>query len=304
MRVMLFFLLFCLNAATAAALPTVQSGTLQRLENFTSAFVPSRHIDIWLPPQFNVDQAYPVIYMHDGQMLFDANTTWNSQEWQVDEVAGKLIQQQTVSPFIVVAIWNGGENRHSEYFPQKPFSAMPEPLQQQLYQSKRGESQLLFTKQVYSDAYLKFIVTELMPVIETKYRVKADSSYLMGSSMGGLISWYGLLEYPDKFAGAACLSTHWPGDFTAENNPIPAYFQQYIKQNINKLTKQKLYFDYGTATLDAWYPPLQAEIDNLLTHSYPMQFWTSKLFTGADHSESAWAARLDQPLRFLLAEKQ
>ena len=79
MRLTLFVLLLCLSAVTAAALPTVQSGTLQRLENFTSAFVPSRHIDIWLPPQFKAGNAYPVIYMHDGQMLFDAATTWNNR---------------------------------------------------------------------------------------------------------------------------------------------------------------------------------------------------------------------------------
>lgn len=92
-----------------AALPQVSSGKIKRLENFSSEYIPARHVDIWLPPGYNKNKDYSVLYMHDGQMLFDANQTWNKQEWQVDEVASALITQGTTRPFIVVGVFNGGE---------------------------------------------------------------------------------------------------------------------------------------------------------------------------------------------------
>ena len=85
----------------------------------------------------------------------------------------------------------------------------------------------MFPVPVQSDAYLKFLVTELKPFIDSTFSVATDRSntFIAGSSMGGLISMYAVCEYPAVFGGAACLSTHWPGIFTAENNPIPEAFE-------------------------------------------------------------------------------
>lgn len=303
MRITLLFSLLLACYSTYAQLPEVVAGSIVRLEGFESEHVPSRNVDIWLPPEFESTVQHPVIYMHDGQMLFDAKTTWNKQEWRVDEVASRLIRDKQVEPFIVVGIWNGDGNRHSEYFPQKPFESLPIERQKREYERPRNANSALFSRAIYSDAYLKFIVKELKPYIEAHYKVTPNKSFLMGSSMGGLISWYGLLEYPNEFQGAACLSTHWLGSFTDINNPIPSAFQSYIQANLNRLSEQRLYFDYGTKTLDAMYPRLQSQVDAILNaSSYPSHLWHSQEFEGAAHTETAWASRLEHPIRFLLSK--
>ena len=161
--------------------------------------------------------------------------------------------------------------------------------------------------QPISDNYLKFIVKELKPFIDTKYSVKTDknNTFIAGSSMGGLISMYALLEYPDVFGGAACLSTHWPGVFSMENNPIPESFFAYLEKNLPKVINNKLYFDYGDKTLDALYPPLQEKVDVIMekikqqNKSKKIQ-WQTHFFPNANHSENAWKERLAIPLEFLL----
>lgn len=165
--------------------PSVSKGTLERISPFTSQHIPSRFIDIWLPPGYSTQKKYDVLYMHDGQMLFDANTTWNHQEWKVDEVAGTLIEQNKVRPFIVVGIPNAGAGRHSEFYPQQPFNTLNKPTQNQMYQIKRSPNSFLFDGPIYSDDYLKFIVTEVVPYIESHYPVNkgAEHRYLGGSSM-------------------------------------------------------------------------------------------------------------------------
>lgn len=302
----ILFILLSSSFNVYAQLPQVSAGSIERLTSFPSAFVPPRNIDIWLPAGYDKQQRYAVLYMHDGQMLFDATTSWNKQEWQIDEVASRLIKAGKTQPFIVVGIDNAGENRHSEYFPQQPFENLSQAQQTALYQLQRTKNQALFSQQVYSDRYLKFLVTELKPYINSHYSVYTDAAhtFVMGSSMGGLISLYAISEYPHIFGGAACLSTHWPGTFEQQNNPIPPAFFNYMQQKLPDPSTHKLYFDHGTATLDAWYPPLQAQADKIIkAKCYTSQNWQSLTFEGAEHSEHAWAARLDIPLIFLLALK-
>lgn len=302
----ILFILLSSSFNVYAQLPQVNAGSIERLSRFPSAFVPTRNIDIWLPAGYDKQQRYAVLYMHDGQMLFDATTSWNKQEWQIDEVAARLIKAGKTQPFIVVGIDNAGVNRHSEYFPQQPFENLSQAQQTALYQLQRTKNQALFSQQVYSDRYLKFLVTELKPYIDSHYSVYTDAAhtFVMGSSMGGLISLYAISEYPHIFGGAACLSTHWPGTFEQQNNPIPPAFFNYMQQKLPDPSTHKLYFDHGTATLDAWYPPLQAQADKIIkAKGYTSQNWQSLTFEGAEHSEHAWAARLDIPLIFLLALK-
>lgn len=102
----------------------VSNGKVQRFENFKSKFIEARNVDVWLPNGYNANEKYAVLYMHDGQMLFDAETTWNKQAWEVDEIAGKLNDEGKVKKFIVVGIWNISLKRHPEYFPQKPYESL------------------------------------------------------------------------------------------------------------------------------------------------------------------------------------
>jgi enterochelin esterase-like enzyme len=284
-------------------IPMVTKGSIERVEHFKSAYVEDRYLNIWLPPGYNTTQNYDVLYMHDGRMLFDATTTWNKQEWQVDEVAGSLIEQQKVRPFIVVGIPNAGQNRHSEFFPQQPFENLPIKAQQRMYKLERGPGHKLFASKIYSDKYASFLVEEVIPYVESNYAVNKGGQhrYLAGSSMGGLISWYTLMRYPEAFAGAICMSTHWPGTFSADDAAF-ATFKTFIDNNLAKLSTQKVYFDYGDATLDAMYPALQKQIDGLFRqHHYPPKQWRSEYFPGADHSEVSWAKRLAIPLEFMFS---
>ena len=152
-------------------IPEVLEGHLDVKKNFSSKYVENRFLNIWLPPGYSNTRKYDVLYMHDGRMLFDAKTTWNKQEWQVDEVAAKLIQSGKVKPFIVVGIPNAVENRHSEYFPQKVFESLAKQKQANLYKLERYPGQKLFYSKVYSDNYARFVVEEVIPFIENNYSV-------------------------------------------------------------------------------------------------------------------------------------
>ncbi|MEQ8627133.1 alpha/beta hydrolase-fold protein [Ekhidna sp.] len=272
-----------------------------------SDYVKDRTIEVLVPTSyFESNRSYPVLYMHDGQMLFDSTTTWNGQEWGVDETMAQLSKNNKIREAIVVGIPNGGTKlRHPEYFPQKPFESLLKHVQDSLYQLYRGDEVLLFARKIQSDNYLKFIIEELKPFVDSTYRTLPDqaNTFIAGSSMGGLISMYAICEYPEVFGGAACLSTHWPGIFTIENNPIPNAFFTYLKDNVPDPSKHKLYFDYGTTTLDALYQTLQPIADSIILQAgYDANNFKTIKFEGDAHDENAWKNRLHIPLTFLLSK--
>jgi enterochelin esterase-like enzyme len=286
-------------------IPKVSSGKIERISDFKSEYVTPRNIDVWLPDNYSDAKKYSVLYMHDGQMLFDAEATWNKQAWEVDEVVTSLLKDNKIDDVIVVGIWNGVTTRHMDYFPQKPFESLTQTQQDSIYKANRSNGQNVFNGKVNSDNYLKFIVKELKPLIDKKYSVHRDKkhTFIAGSSMGGLISMYAICEYPNVFGGAACLSTHWPGIFTVENNPIPEAFYNYLKTNLPNPKNHRIYFDYGTATLDAMYEPLQLKVDEVMkAKGYNSLNWSTNKFEGEDHSEKAWQKRLHIPLEFLLGK--
>ena len=306
-RVFAVLMASCMLSATGVCaepppVPQVASGRIERLQDFASQYVPARNVDIWLPPGYSDKQKYAVLYMQDGQMLFDADITWNKQEWRADEVAAHLMAEGKVRPFIIVGVHNAGKLRHSEYFPQRPFESLPEPVRQQLLGSGGMGRESLFSEPVNSDAYLKFLVEELKPYVDRHYSVAtgAADTALMGSSMGGLISLYAISEYPEVFGAAAGLSTHWPGVAPSDDNPVPATFFAYMQEHLPDPASHRIYFDYGTATLDAFYPPLQARADKVMREKgYNASNWQTLKFEDAEHSEKAWAERLQIPMQFL-----
>ena len=285
-------------------LAVVAHGTIQRISNFPSKFVNPRNIDIWLPDHYNQEKKYAVIYMHDGQMLFDSTLNWNHQEWGVDEVLGKLISQGKIKDCIVVGIWNTPK-RHQEYFPQKPFESLSQDQKDIVTKQLQTAGRTTEVFQPVSDNYLQFIVTELKPMIDKTYSVYTDraNTFIAGSSMGGLISMYAICEYPGIFGGAACMSTHWPGTFTMEINPVPDAFVNYLSHHLPNPKTHRIYFDYGDQTLDALYPPLQQKVDQVMkAKGFSKKNWVTKYFPGKDHSEKSWNERLDVPVLFLLAK--
>ena len=100
------------------------------------------------------------------------------------------------------------------------------------------------------------------------------------------------------------MSTHWIGVSGQKHNPIPRAFMDYLEKNLPDPVSHKIYFDYGTATLDAAYEPYQRQVDKIMrAHGYGESSWMTKKFPGADHSENAWNARLHIPLAFLMGLK-
>lgn len=284
-------------AAQAQALQVPSAGRVERLANFPSKFVDARHVEVWLPPGYDPKaKRYAVLYMHDGQMLFDPRTTWNQKAWGVDAVAARLMAEGRVQDFIVVGPWNNGKFRHAEYFPGKFLARLPEAFRQGLIEKGlQGQSR--------SDAYLRFLVEELKPAIDAKYatRPEREATFLMGSSMGGLISVYALAEYPQVFGGAAGLSTHWIGTHQ-RNEEVPSAAIAYLRGALPAPASVKWWMDRGTTELDAQYTEVQPRIDALMAEKgfVPGPRYQTRVYEGTGHNEVDWAKRLHEPLTFLL----
>ncbi|MFZ2986591.1 alpha/beta hydrolase [Ideonella sp.] len=290
------------STAQAPALPQVAAGRIDRLADLPSRHVAPRHVDVWLPEGYDPSRRHQVLYMHDGQMLFDASTTWNKQAWGVDQTLNRLMKQGRLADTLVVGVWNNGKFRHSEYFPEKHLPFLPEAVRQKLIsEGLQGQPR--------ADAYLRFMVKELKPAIDARYatRPEAASTFIMGSSMGGLISVYAMNEYPQVFGGAAGLSTHWIGSGTP-NAAIPLAALRYLQQNLADPASHRIYQDHGTTELDALYAPYQPLIDQLMrdkgyAETGPAANFMTRVFAGTGHNERAWADRLDVPVLFLMGRR-
>ncbi|WP_136480288.1 alpha/beta hydrolase [Cognatitamlana onchidii] len=278
-------------------------GALMRMDKYNSNFIETRPVDVWLPQGYRKQKKYSVLYMHDGQMLFDSTLTWNKQEWKVDEWASKLMNSKMTKDFIVVAIHNIRELRWFDLFPQKAFDFLDTSTRDSISLKMASEG----SYKLNGDNYLKFVVEELKPIIDAEFSVypNKEHTYIMGSSMGGLMSMYAISEYPKVFAGAACLSTHWPGTTPVKDEKqwSDAIFK-YMGDRFPKAGSNSIYFDYGTKTLDAHYPKYASKVDSLfISKGYTQKTFRNVLFDETDHSENSWNKRLDVPLTFLLGNK-
>ena len=289
---------------SSATAPGQSDGSFVHYEEFSSDYIKPRPIDVWLPPGYetNLDQSYPVVYMHDGQLVFKKKTSpyssfwykpfdWyvDGLFWEADIIMSRLIHQGKIRPAILVSIWFKKGNRAIEFMPQKPITDVPHPMW------SIDDSQYV-AGDIISDRYLKFLVEELKPFVDQNYRTSPnmENTFIMGSSMGGLISAYAISEYPDVFGAAACLSTDWTHGDGAE---IKWYEKQWPKAG-----SHRLYFDFGTETWDAPFEPYQKKMDIVMRqHGYTEGVdWITKKFEGADHTPRAWRERLHFPLTFML----
>lgn len=281
------------NAANP--LQTPEYGRIERLNVVSPQLNDTIDIDVWLPEDYNSDTKYPVLYMHDGQNLFDANTTWNHQSWEMDRAADSMINKGEIPPFIIVGIHSDADKRVSQLMPQQAVSNAG--LDELLDEVK------LKGKPVLGDKYADFVVNTLKPLIDTKYATLPDRSntFVMGSSMGGLMSLYLISEYPETFGGAGCLSTHWYGSLGA-GNKFGEAMMQYVDNKLPDADNHRIYFDHGTATIDVYYGPWNTQA-LLIAQKKGYQYGTnldSYVDYGAPHEESAWSARVNRPLYFLL----
>lgn len=277
----------------AAAQSDDAAAGLQPAQMLASRHVPGRTVQVWLPPGYaGSGRHYPVVYLHDGQNVYDQPAPFSGTSWRVHRAVARGIAERRMRPAILVAVWNSG-NRLGEYMADAALAAAPDAANEPGKDLFPGLP--LRRENVAGDAYLRFLVHDVKPWVDSRYRTRRarKDTFLMGSSMGGLISAYALVKYPRVFGGAACLSTSWPigGGFAA------GWFARHLPD----LRLHKLYFDYGTGTDDGVIEPFQLRIDSVAKASgITARNYRSTAWPGHKHTESAWAERVDVPLEFLL----
>lgn len=291
-------------APAAAAAESSSPGRLIRYDAFPSAHVDPRGVTIWLPEGYDGSSArYPVLYMHDGQNLFDPAIAGDKGEWGVDEALARLVAEGEARPAIIVGVWNTPK-RLLEYMPAEVFAALPRPYKAELAELYKGTP--------VSDEYLRFLVEELKPWVDGNFRTLTgrEDTFIAGSSMGGLISLYAISEYPEVYGGAAMISTHcplflsWPVEPRpgAEREAVIATFADWLRTALPAPESHRLWFDYGSETIDALYEPYQLGMDEVIAAAgYERgRNWRTESFPGAAHDERAWRERIHLPLVFLL----
>lgn len=248
-----------------------RSGHIERIAPQPSAFVSPREVQVWLPPGYASETArrYPVLYLHDGQNVFDARAA--GAEWQVDETAQRLVVQGVVAPFIVVAVASHG-GRLRDYTP------VP------------GTAGALAGQGGGAAAYGRYLVRELKPLIDNRYRTLPgrEATAVGGSSLGGLVSVWLLLQHGDVFGAGLVVSpaVWWAGEAIVAllaaappATPVP-----------------RIWLDVGADEGAG-----QLEAVRRLRDALQARGWAPTYLEqpGAGHDEAAWAARVGPMLRFL-----
>lgn len=291
------------------ALQTASAGEINRHYIYSPEMDETITVDVWIPDGYPAADGhrYPVIYMHDGQNLFDAATTWNRQSWEMDSVVSALAAAGEIEAPVIVGVHSVARTRKEDLMPENVKDYIKCVLDP-------GSALHTFLAKgtLRGNAYAAFLVKTLKPAMDATYRLtgSADSTFVMGSSMGGLMSVYAMSEYPGIFGGAACLSTHWVG--TLDGNPaFPDAMHDYPADHLPRDGRHRLYLDHGTVSIDSLYGEANERIvalaDSLGYKMAPCSDGSRPALDnfvdqGAGHEERYWAARVARPLRFLLGK--
>ena len=286
-HIKLFAVLVVLASANVAGQQAHSlTGDVRLHKSFHSTILNNdRDVIVYLPPGYdsNKQKRYPVFYLHDGQNIFDGATSFiPGQEWRVDETAQSLILANKIEPVIIVGIYNTGASRVNEYTPAEDS------------RYKAGGK---------ADLYGRMIVEELMPFINSHYRTLKGPKHtaLGGSSLGGLVSIYLGLKYPEVFGKLAVVS---PSVWWADKQIV-----RFI-QGLFKKPSLRIWLDIGTkegrdekeaqATTDG----ARVLRDTLIKKGWKLEKDLKYLEAErAEHNERAWAARVEPMLKFLFPRK-
>jgi enterochelin esterase-like enzyme len=262
---------------------------------------------VWLPPEYDAAKRkrFPVLYMHDGQNLFDKALTAYNQEWQIDEAIPRMVRQGDLRSWIVVGL-QSPRSRYRALFPQKIFPLLSADFQKRVMDVDIGEPKI----ELAGDAYLKFMVETVKPRVDREFRTLkgAEDTAVMGSSMGGLMAFYAMAEYPDIFGQSAAVSMHVALAMSSEKGvdhgrigaDAAEAFRKYLATSKMKPGANRFYIDHGTGTLDGSYGPYSAALVPILERAgWKGPNFMFRTYAGAEHNETAWAQRVDIPLAFL-----
>lgn len=312
MKALLVAFALLLAAPAVAADPThmtprISDGRVMSWTALDGGVVGPMTVWVWLPPEYDAAKGkrFPVLYMHDGQNLFDKALTGYNQEWQIDEAIPRMVRQGDLRSWIVVGV-QSPKARYRALFPQKIFALLPAEFQKRVMDLEDGGPKREFA----GDAYLKFMVETVKPRVDRELRTlkaPADTA-VMGSSMGGLMAFYAMAEYPQVFGQAAAVSMHIGLASTSEKGvdhdklagDAAEVFRKYLAMSTMRPGANRLYIDHGTGTLDGSYGPYSAALIPILQAAgWKGPNFSFRTFAGAEHNETAWAQRVDVPLAFL-----
>jgi enterochelin esterase-like enzyme len=225
-----------------------------------------RRVSIWLPPNYDVEKGrrYPVLYMHDGQNVFEPHRSFAGVDWGADEAVTHQVRSGHIPPVIVVAI-DSSRRRLWDY---DAFGGIR--------------------------SYGEFLAHELKPRIDRKFRTMAGREFTatMGSSMGGVASIALGIRHPETFGAVAALSCHWP----SRDGRLAHWIERHgFPRSV------RAYFDHGTRGADRHYGPLHRRVEAQLRRQGMREGvdYLAHVAHGADHTEGDWRARLGMPLQFL-----
>jgi enterochelin esterase-like enzyme len=251
------------------------SGQLRKFEKYRSRFLPrTRDLIVYLPPGYEANEhsRYPVLYLQDGQNLFDGSTSFiPGMDWHVKDTADHLIDQGAIRPLIIVGIYNTGKWRLGEYTPSRD--------------KKMGGGK--------ADRYGQMLLEEIMPFVESEYRTLSGpaNTGLGGSSLGGLLAIYLGLRFPQVFGKLAVLS------------PSVWWNRGWILNFASRVAlpgRPRIWLDVGTKEGGR-----SAENVRRLCGVLVEKGWHEgrdlrfEVISGAEHNEAAWAQRVGPFLQFL-----
>ncbi|MBI1765473.1 MAG: alpha/beta hydrolase [Acidobacteria bacterium] len=255
------------------------TGEFRYHENFASQFLGNqRTLIVYLPPgyDYEAERRYPVLYLHDGQNVFDRATAFMGQEWQVDETAQTLIEQGKIEPLIIVGIYNTGEQRINEYT-------------QTHDERKHAGGQ--------AGLYGRMLVEEIKPFIDRRYRTRHEPQHtgLGGSSLGGLVTLHLGLRYQQYFGKLLVMS------------PSVWWDRGVILREVEWLRAKpptRIWLDMGSREGHILLEQARMLRDRLLAQGWQLKadlhYHEAR---GARHTESAWAKRVGPALKFLFPAK-
>jgi enterochelin esterase-like enzyme len=296
---LLLALLALMTAAPAIA--KTDAGRFVEVERMAAAGLPDQRLTIWLPPGYDsAKRRYPVLYMHDGHNLFDPAKSNFNKVWAADKAMLAVMASGKVEPHIIVGIWAPGEARYRQYLPMGAYRLASPELRSQMDKIAGGP--------IISDAYLAWLAGPLKAWVDGQFRTKRGprDTAIAGSSMGGLMSCWAFAQRPDVYGKAACISTHWPlfipGEGEAADPARLALNRAWFVDKLGSAKGRRLWLDIGTGTLDAHYPPYQADVSAAIKAKGWREGldWQGKVYQGAEHEENAWARRLPEVFGWLL----
>lgn len=248
-------------------------GKVEYLGHMSGDCIRDREVIVWLPTQYvaNPSKKFPVLYMHDGQNLVDPNTAFLNSDWRMDETIEAMAADGRITPPIIVGLYNT-QDRLEEYA-----------------DTELGRN------------YLRFIVENVKPLIDSRYRTLKSKKHncVMGSSMGGLISFLSAWYYPNVFGQAACLSPMFWG-----KKMVDVRAWQMVEANPEHKLSARIYMDNGTKELERFLMPGCKHMLRVLEARGYQQGKNLMWFKdeGALHNEAAWANRADKPLQFMFGK--